>query len=82
MSALLSRRHFMASTPALCVAPVLLPGIVLSQDTYAGGASGPVHPKFPTQDPVRVKEMVGASHSRIERLKSPCARASSAYTKL
>ncbi len=69
MSQLLSRRHFVASTSALCIAPVFMPGIVLSQDTYAGGTTGPIHPQFPSQDPVRVKEMVGASHAKVERVR-------------
>ncbi len=69
MSHSLSRRHFIASTSALCIAPVFMPGVVLSQDTYAGGTTGPIHPQFPSQDPVRVKEMVGASHAKVERVR-------------
>ena len=69
MSHSLLRRHFIASTSALCVAPAFMSGMVLAQDTYAGGASGPIYVQFPSQDPARVKEMVGASHGNVARVR-------------
>lgn len=69
MNHILSRRRFIASSSALWAGPVLLSGIVRAQDGYAGETAGPVHARFPSQDPALVKEMVGASHGNVARVR-------------
>jgi len=67
MSQLLSRRRFIASTSALCVTSVLIPGMSIAQGTYASETSDLVH--FPSQDPDLVKEMVGVAHGNATRVR-------------
>lgn len=64
-----SRRRFIASTAAACAAPVLLPGLVFAEDAVADAVAYPTAPGFPSQDPARVKEMVGASHGNLARVR-------------
>ncbi len=62
-----SRRHFIASTSALIASPLAISRIAIAQDSVPK-ANGPIYSQFPTQDPNLVKEMVGASHGKLERV--------------
>ncbi len=65
MSAHLTRRKFITTSPGL----LLIPGIAGIAQTVATEAQQPIHPQFPSQDPRRVREMVGASHGNITRVR-------------
>jgi hypothetical protein len=69
MSQLFSRRHFIVSATAACATPVLLPGLAFAQGAVEGETVEPVPPGFPSQDLARVKEMVGASHGNLDRVR-------------
>jgi hypothetical protein len=60
MSASLSRRGFLGIIPVL---PLGLPSQVTSVDP------APPHARFPAQDDAAVRDVVGASHGNIERVK-------------
>ncbi len=73
MSRSIPRRSFLASAPLLfATAPlldVLRPAPASAQSTPAATPSPGVSASFPSQDPARVKEMVGASHGNIARVR-------------
>ncbi len=61
----IQRREFIKTATGLCILPASIAGIALSQED----ARTSVYEGFPSQDPARVREMVGASHGRIERVR-------------
>lgn len=61
----LTRRKFITASPGL----LLFPGIVAMAQTPATAMQEPIYPQFPSQNPSRVKEMVGASHGNIARVR-------------
>jgi hypothetical protein len=64
-----SRRTFLASASALLVAQSLPARVITTQTYPQDGGQDEVHPGFPAQDPRLVKEMVGASHGNVARVR-------------
>jgi hypothetical protein len=65
MSRNLSRRHFLAALPAGLAAPYFLS----AGPAHAATPAAAAYTGFPSQHPDRVREMVGASHGRIDRVR-------------
>lgn len=66
MSHALSRRQFIASTSTLCITPAF--ASLIAQDS-ANTTPGTIHAGWPSQEQTRVREMVGASHGNIARVR-------------
>jgi hypothetical protein len=62
------RRSFLKTAPALFAAPAALASV--SSASYPpDGAGETIHPGFPAQDPALAREMVGASHGNVARVR-------------
>lgn len=65
-----SRRRFLQAVPVFCAASALLvKGPGLARTAAAAAADAGAGDSFPAQDPFRVKEMVGASHGNLDRVR-------------
>ncbi len=65
MSQAISRRHFLAAVPGGLAASYFL----TTREAHGETAPPTLYASFPSQDPDRVREMVGASHGRVDRVK-------------
>jgi len=64
----LSRRQWLAAVPGAVALAHGLPARA-EDAAYAGTKKGKLHPEFPSHDPAVVREVVGAAHTRIDRVR-------------
>ena len=63
-----TRREWLVAVPAAAALVTSAEALAISdQETY--GAAGGLHSEFPSHDPDVVREVVGASHARIDRVR-------------
>ncbi len=64
----LSRRQWLAAFPGAVAIAAVRPAWA-EGDAYGGAKKSKLHAEFPSQDPTKVRDLVAAAHTRIDRVR-------------